>query len=1039
MRVAIADLTEQPRAVGADHVEVADDGVEVLAAEHLDGSFGPEGDLDLCVVLEQPHERPQHVRVVVHYQNFLTSVFHAIFLVGRALGVYTPRAVRSGAAPSAPNLSMDPVPKPAHDRRRVRQILRVVGRLAALGSGLATIAVLAVVLTVWWYGRAAADVDLEPLLDYRPPQATRVLARDGTPIGEIALERRRVVGWDALPQTLIDAFVAAEDADFFEHEGIDWSSIARATLANMIHGEVRQGASTITQQVIKTTLLGPARTIERKSQELVLAGRVEALLDKREIFTIYVNAIYLGEGCHGVEQAALHYFGKSVGQLDLGEAALLAALPRAPGQVTPYRQSELLETRRQQVLARMVALGRVGIEVARPYMATPPTVLARDALRERAAFGDADEFVALARRELIRQYGEARLATLGATVTTSVDLEVQRAARAGGRTHLEALERRHGHGSHARPLASKARARLFARAPAQLGVGESHTVIVTGVEPTGWLNVELGSHRIRVELSGDALEHAEARFPIGWALAVRITEIGEGTIRATLEPGPELALVLADVQTGELRALIGGRNFVQGNFDRSWAARRQPGSAFKPIVYGAALRSARFSAASRGHGGPHGQPMRLREALAQSDNAVALALLAALGPDAVHEFARDLGLTSPLGRQPSLALGTSEVTPIDLLTSYLTLARGGVGIEPRGVLTIEIPADLRGRQPEPLAKPIRGRVFGVEPEVAAVLTSMLRSVVEEGTAALATELGRPVVGKTGTTDEARDAWFAGYTPDHVTVVWVGFDVPRSLGKLESGGELALPIWLAAMREAERELPIREFDRPPGLVHAWIDRTTGSLACQTRSTWLTPTRCEWFGPCGSASEQAHTPFLTCSDPEGWLDEVFVPGTLPPEREQPAFGAPPSEPDPDERSGPPPLATEVALTSFSLFGDETELSAPGLAESLGPPLATRRRAITASWRQMVAAERRERAVWGWPALTPGTRVRARVRVGPAGEIDSVEIRESSGDAWLDARAEAALRTGLGQPATPLPESVFEPFDRTAELGFELRVGE
>jgi penicillin-binding protein 1A len=937
---------------------------------------------------------------------------------------------------------MDPTLQPARKRPRVRRLLGIVVRIGMLAVLLGATGVVAIVAMVGWFGRAADDIDLAPLLEYQPPQVTRVLARDGTPIGEIVIERRTVVEWDAMPHSLIDAFVAAEDADFFEHEGLDWTGIARATLNNLVPGEARQGASTITQQVIKNTLVGSARTLERKSQELRLVGRVEALLDKREIFTIYVNAIYLGEGCHGVEQAARHYFGKSVGEIDLGEAALLAALPRSPGLVTPYRQPDRLERRRKHVLGRMIALGKITVDEAQPFLARPPKVLDRDAPRDRAAFGDADEFVALARRELIRRYGEDRLATLGATVWTTVDLDVQRAARAGGRDQLDALERRHGHGSHARPLAAKARARLSARAPDRLELGESHTVVVVGHEHAdeGWLDAELGRHRMRIELPVDA--RSVARFPIDSALTVTITDTTVDRVRAELEPGPELALVLADVRTGELRALIGGRDFRQADFDRSRAARRQPGSAFKPILYGAALRSGRFTAASRGRGGPEGQPMRLREALAQSDNAVALALFAAIGPDAVHEFARDLGLVSPLGRQPSLALGTSEVTPIDLLTGYLTLARGGVGIEPRGILRIEVPDDLHGHRVEPLAAPTRARMFGIEAEVAAVLTSMLRSVVDEGTAKLASELGRPVAGKTGTTDDARDAWFAGYTPDHVAVAWVGFDVPRSLGKLESGGELALPIWLAAMHVAEHDLPIREFDRPPGLTRAWIDRETGGPACRSRTTWLAPQRCEWFASsCTGMSERAHTAFLECSDPDRWVDELFVRGTAPPEREDRPFGSQPNRPDPHERSGPPRRHTEVALTSVSLFLDDPERADPEHlgAESLGPPLAERRRAIETRWRKSIAAERRERAQWGWPLLSIGARVRVRVRVGPRGEIDAIQIRETSGDRWLDARAEAALREGLAEPATPLPEALFEPFERSAELGFELIVGE
>ncbi|MFV8749421.1 transglycosylase domain-containing protein [Nannocystaceae bacterium ST9] len=879
----------------------------------------------------------------------------------------------------------------------------MVARIGAIITSLIVLGVVSIVLTLGWYGRAADDVDLRPLLDYRPPQVTRVLARDGTPIGEIALERRSVVGWDALPRDLVDAFVAAEDADFFEHAGLDWSAIAGATLDALVHGEARRGASTITQQVIKNTLLGPARTIERKSMELMLVERVEALLDKHEIFTIYVNAIYLGEGCHGVEQAARHYFGKSVGELDLGEAALLAALPRAPGRVTPYRNPERLEARRKRVLVRMIRLGMVEADEAAPFLATPPAVLERDDPRDRAAFGEADEFVELTRRELIRRYGEARLATLGATVRTSVDLEIQRAARAGARVELDEHERRHGRGRHARALSDKARARLFARAPARLEVGESHGVVVTSHAQihAGWLTTALADHRVRVRLPSDVIEDASERFPIGGALRVRITAAGP-ELEAALEPGPELALALADVRSGELRALIGGRDFVRGDFDRSVAARRQPGSAFKPVLHGAALQTGRFTAASRGRGGLSGEPMRLREALAQSDNAVARALFEAIGPAHVHAFARALGMTSPLASDASLALGASEVTPLELLTAYLALARGGEGIDPIGVLEIEVPRDLAGELPPRIDELAPPRHFGIDVELAALLTSMLRSAVDEGGASRAAELGRPVAGKTGTTDEARDAWFAGYTHDHVAVAWVGFDLPHSLGTREGGGELALPIWLAAMRVAERGLPSHEFDVPPELARIRIDRETGELACRPREGWF-----------------------ECSDPERWITELFVPGTTP---DPTPFGTARLGPDPDERGAPPPRASEVALVHARVFVDDPE---PIEATSLGLPLAARRRAIEASWRIRVDAEPEP-----WRA---DSRVRARVVLDPRGALELVTIVAASGDPRLDALALAALREGLREGGPALPELLFDPRERLAELEFDLRVGD
>jgi penicillin-binding protein 1A len=254
--------------------------------------------------------------------------------------------------------------------------------------------------------------------------------------------------------------------------------------------------------------------------------------------------------------------------------------------------------------------------------------------------------------------------------------------------------------------------------------------------------------------------------------------------------------------------LIGGREFRRGDFDRARLARRQPASSFKPIVYGTALRSGSFRQTST-LPGDDGHPISLREALAQSDNAIPIALVEALGYAAIHTFARDLGLTSPLREEPGLALGISELTPLELLTAYLTIARGGEGLEPVAILDIEVPPDLHGDVPTPIAAEQPARSFGIEPELATILISMLRSVIDEGTGKPAQALGRPLAGKTGTSDDARDAWFAGFTPDHVAVSWVGFDQPISLGRNESGSGLATAIWVAAMRRASDPLPIRD--------------------------------------------------------------------------------------------------------------------------------------------------------------------------------------------------------------------------------------
>jgi penicillin-binding protein 1A len=705
------------------------------------------------------------------------------------------------------------IPKP-HDPRwsrwRRRLAWTLAGALAAVLLG-----IVSVLATIAWYGRGAAEVDPRSLLDYRPTLVTRVLARDGTLIGELHTGERRTLVSDAgLPPRLVDAFLAAEDADFFTHEGLDWPSIGRAIAANFTRGEVHQGASTITQQVIKNTLLAHERGITRKSEELLLAGRVEATLDKRQIFTIYVNQIYFGEGRYGVVEAARDCFAKSLAELDLGEMATLAALPNAPGVVTCRRRTGRLAARRDYVLAQMVEHGFARSDEIAGCLGQPIVAVAPEIGRE--ALGEADEFVELARLELIRRYGPDALERLGATVRTSVDLEVQRAARAGGRRELDLLEARHGYGGHARPLAPQARQRLEARAPAELEIGDRRMVVIAETGPIRAgerIRASLATHALEIELGSLAqLDEAAIaqRFGAGHGLSVQIRAraSADRPALAELVPGPELALVLAEVASGDLLAVLGGREFRRGEFDRARLGHRQPGSSFKPVVFAAALRSGQFTPDSTLPSPDQGRAIDLREALAQSDNAVALALFDAIGPGPIHALARDLGIRSSLSAQRSLALGTSELSPLELLTAYLTLARGGDGIEPRAILEIEVPARLDGTRPERIddaqASPRR---FGVAPELATAMTELLTHVITYGTGKPAQALDRPVAGKTGTTDEARDAWFAGFTANHVAVTWVGFDIPASLGRDESGSSLALAIWLAALERASAGHPI----------------------------------------------------------------------------------------------------------------------------------------------------------------------------------------------------------------------------------------
>lgn len=740
----------------------------------------------------------------------------------------------------------------------------VIGLLAAVG-GLAGI--------FWYYGRDIDDVDQAKLRDYQPPQVTRVLDRNGVLIGEIFSERRTFVPYEQIPAHVENAFLAAEDADFYRHEGMDYVGMVRALVANVRARSLRQGASTITQQVVKNFLLSPERTFERKVQELILARRIEQLLDKSEILELYLNDIYLGHGRYGIEEASRFYFGKSIREIDLGQAALLATLPKAPSNATPYKDYDKAKARQVYVLEQMQKHGFAKPEEVERYVAAPLDIVDRDAdadadteidpTRAAKVAPGAEEFVDIAKAELVERYGEDALGKLGATVTMTVDLELQREVRKALLDSLIEMDTRRSWGHGITPAKDKNRKRAISQGAGPHAVGSIYPVIIQersdGLPVDGfpavigdslhvWVQVPEGSRYDDPKLS-----HLE-QFPAGGITMGRLLartapkELGlpEGWGLAEIGSGPEAATVLTDVDTGEVLAMIGGSRYERGDFNRVLAAKRQPGSAFKPFIYGAALRSGQFTAASLVEDSPeiyekwrptnyerdvYRGEIRMRVALTHSVNTIAIKLLDAVGIDAAVEFARLCGIESALEPNLSLALGTAEVTPFELMRAYLTLARGGSRIEPSFILSIEVPGEQRWtpvREPEQVLD--SGLVF--------VLASMMRSVVEEGTGAKAKQLKIPVAGKTGTAAESRDAWFAGFTADLVAVAWVGFDTPKPMTR-ESGGKAALPIWLGAMQAAgKHSLPVADasvapsfspFSPPPSVSVRTIDKATGLLA------------------------------------------------------------------------------------------------------------------------------------------------------------------------------------------------------------------
>ncbi len=729
---------------------------------------------------------------------------------------------------------------------RAKKVLAVLAVLFALGA-LASVATVAGVF--WWYARGIKDFDEEGLRNYRPPQVTRILSRDGEVIGEIYTQRRTLIRYADIPSHVESAFLAAEDADFFHHEGMDVLGMVRALVVNLRAGEVRQGASTITQQVVKIFLLSDERTLERKVQELVLARRLEQAFTKREILELYLNEIYLGHGRYGIEEASRFYFGKSVREIDLGQAALLATLPKAPGRDSPLRDPDHAKRRQTFVLNQMVSHQLATAEEVRPFL-EGGLGLAPESARPRIEPG-AEEFVDEVRSRLEAEYGADALPYLGARIETTVSLPMQRAARAALLDGLRALDVRQGYGHKLAPAKAKVRAQAQMHGDAPIAVGETYLAIVEAPDPSlqGGVTATIGSRRVFVRVAAGS-RYAEpdvslaTQFPEGAAIDVRIAMAAGaegspapgGLALAELAEGPEASVVVADVDTGEVVAMIGGSHYATGEFNRAARAARQPGSAFKPFVYGAAIESKQFSAATLVSDSPeiyekwrptnfeadvYRGDIRLRVALAQSVNTIAIKLVDRIGIDVVKDFAQRAGITS---RQPddlSIALGTGEVTPLELLGGYMTLARGGSRRAPAIIRRISF-ADGRVVVPDPADAQV------IAPEVAFVLTSMMTSVVQVGTGTRAKALGRPVAGKTGTSADHHDAWFAGFTPRTVAVAWVGFDRPRPLGKAETGGRAAAPIWVDAVKAAETG-PGRDFTPPATVSVRRIDAATGLLA------------------------------------------------------------------------------------------------------------------------------------------------------------------------------------------------------------------
>ena len=639
-------------------------------------------------------------------------------------------------------------------RRRNRHNEGEVRKLASLFNiFLIAIVFVLIVMVVGVLGYYAFTMDLpgiDALKDYRPSISSRVYDDKNELIDEFFLEDRKLVRIAEVPKVVIQAFVAAEDSRFFEHKGFDVQSIFRAVFKNLEAGHIIQGGSTITQQVAKMMYLSPEKKYNRKFKEAILAYKIDKYLSKQEILNLYLNQIYLGHGTYGVESASLGYFGKSAKELKLHEAALLAGMPKAPTNYSPFLHYEKAKQRQYYVLTRMMEDGYISKEEMEKAYAAPLNLRPIRPKDKMAAY-----FVENVRRYVQEKYGADVLYKEGLSIYTTLDMNIQKYA-------------------------------------------------------------------------GEAMERG-------------LKELEE---RNKYEPGlVQGALFCMDVKTGAIRAMVGGRDFNKSEFNRATQSRRQPGSAFKPIIYTAAFDKGMTPATvivdspiavedpsqeggvwrPRNFDGKFMGPITMRTALVLSRNVVTVKILQEIGVDYAVSYAMNMGITSPLVTTLSLALGVSGVTLEELVQSYNVLINEGKKVTPYFIKKI---VDRTGNVFEETT--VQSEQV-IDPRIAFLTTYVMQDVVRSGTGTRVRSIARPVAAKTGTTNDNRDAWFIGATPSLIAGIWVGFDQEASLGAQEVGGRTAAPIWLYFMEKALGQTPVESFPVPGGIVFEKINPQTGASA------------------------------------------------------------------------------------------------------------------------------------------------------------------------------------------------------------------
>ncbi len=694
---------------------------------------------------------------------------------------------------------------------------------------------------------------------YHPLQITEVYGDDGTLIGEFYQERRKVIPLEQVPAHVLQAFLAAEDANFYRHPGIDYKGIVRAFLKNLLAGKIEQGGSTITQQVTKSLILKETeRTLKRKVREALLSLQVEKRFTKNEILYFYLNQIYFGEGAYGIEMASLTYFGKGTGQLTLAEAALLAGLPKAPSRYSPKSNFELAKARQGYVLKRMLEEGMITEGEYESALNERLEIVKNPQVPKIAPY-----FLDHVKKLLLQHFGEEVLYRGGLKVYTTLDPRLQIMAEAAIRKGIGEVDKREGYRGPLEVLPKGRWGQFIAESEKSLReqpplLGDIVPALVTRVEKEHvW--VKIGEREGILSLKGKdwinkTYVHPETgerkrpkgRAPImeGDVIEVRIVSLAPPgrpwEVEIDQTPLVQGALFCMDPHTGYVKALVGGYDYKKSQFNRAIQAKRQPGSSFKPIIYTAAMDSGMTPAtvvidapivigtggrlwAPKNYDNTHIGATTLRNALARSINVVSVKVMRQIGVKKVVEYAKRMGITSPLEPNLSLALGSSGVHVYEMAKAFSAFATNGKVPEP---LYIKLVLDNEGDillQNAPILQE------AISPETAAVMTSMLKGVITEGTGWRIRALGRPAAGKTGTSNDLRDAWFIGFVPDMVAAVWVGYDDFRPMAEGQTGGVAAAPIWLYFMAEALKESPPKDFPTPEGVVFLRMDPTTGRIS------------------------------------------------------------------------------------------------------------------------------------------------------------------------------------------------------------------